>query len=185
VFGVQARFDVLVAELEAGLVAAADDLVPDQIGLHARLQRFLHHALLRQIIGELLGALPHPARHVGVGIVDILVDVRDGVAPEQLDLELLVDQLLDHRLARRLLTLVAELHQPHALVDVVVGDRIAVDQHGDALGVRARRRNAQRGQRNRRDHHEVAKERDQGIRFHRSVQGSGHEPPLITPPGHC
>ena len=44
--GGKPRRDILVAELEARLEAAANDLAPDQIGLHARFERFGLEALL-------------------------------------------------------------------------------------------------------------------------------------------
>ena len=61
---------------------------------------------------------PHAPRHVGEGSVDLLVDAVELVALEQLDFQFLVDQFVDHLLARRRLV-GAELDELGALVDVV------------------------------------------------------------------
>src|SRR6185312_15199813 len=57
------RLDVLVAELEAALIAAADDLAPHQLGFHTRLQGFDLEARVRKLFGERLWRGSHPPRH--------------------------------------------------------------------------------------------------------------------------
>src|SRR6185503_13436538 len=88
--------DILVAELEAALIAAADDLTPDYFGADARLDGIGLKALLAELLRELPRRGAHAARHVDVGVVDVLLDAFDLEALEQLNLELLVDQLFDH-----------------------------------------------------------------------------------------
>ena len=78
------------------------------------------------------GVSPHAARHVGESVLDVLVDAFDGVAPQQMDLQLLVDQLLDDLFARAGFWR-RKLDELGALFDVEVRDRVAIDDGSDEL----------------------------------------------------
>ena len=79
------------------------------------------------------------------GVLGICVEVGGAEieAPRQLELDLFVDQFVDHFLTRGYLAVARELQEASSLLDVESGDRITVDDHEDLLGVSARVRREQ------------------------------------------
>src|SRR6185437_13948005 len=102
-FGLDLLRDVLLADLQAFLVAAANQAAPDHVGLDLLLQRLGADALGLQRFGELLRRDPHPLAHLPKGLIDVGGAGVDAEFLGFLDLHLLVDQLVDHFLAARLL----------------------------------------------------------------------------------
>jgi hypothetical protein len=140
--------------MEARLELAAHDLLPGHVGLDARLQRRGIDPALGEARGELLRRHAHALAHFGESLLHVALGDLQLVALADLQLELLVDQLVDHLLADRRLV-GDELVEARALLDVIGGDRVAIDQNGDVL----RRRQARRGDGGRsrdRDHDGVA-----------------------------
>src|SRR5262245_27522359 len=80
--------DILLAELEAALIAAAYDLAPDHFGAHAGFDGIGLDALLVELLGKILRGRAYAARHIDVGVFHVLLDAFDLEALEQLNLEL-------------------------------------------------------------------------------------------------
>jgi hypothetical protein len=73
--------------------------------------------------------------HLAVGVVDVGGGGIDAELLGLLDLHMLVDQLVDCFLAGRLLVGGDEV-ELHALLDIEVGDGLAIDHYGDGLCLR-------------------------------------------------
>jgi len=63
--------DVLLADHQLLLVAAANEAGPNHLGLHAALQGFGADTLDLERLGELLRRDAHALRHAFVGLVDV------------------------------------------------------------------------------------------------------------------
>ena len=86
-----------------------------------------------------------------------------------LDLQLLVDQFVQHLLARRGL-LAGNLHQLRALLDIERGDRVAVDDDDDLLRRCGGHRSRRQDDEGRRQHQPAALDEDFGHLCHRCVR---------------
>jgi hypothetical protein len=75
--------------------------------------------------------------HRRVGLIDVGRGRIDAEFLAFLDLHLFIDQFIDHVLPDRGLV-GGQGGQLHALLDIVIGDRLAVDHHGDGLRLRRR-----------------------------------------------
>ena len=131
------RGNVFLADLQALLEPASHQAAPHHLGLDAGLQRFRPDALALERLGELIRGDSHPRTHLCKCRIDI---GRGGIDAELLgflDLQLLVDQILDHLLPGGGL-LRREGGELAALLDIVVGDRLAIDHHGDGLRMQLR-----------------------------------------------
>ncbi len=90
-------------------------------------------AALGQCLGQLLRRHVHPMSHVGIARVDLAVGNLDLVAPPELDLQLVVDEIFDDFAAHcRLVG--RELDELHPLLDVVGGDDVAIHDQLHLLG---------------------------------------------------
>ncbi len=138
--------DVFFADLQAFLEAAAHQAAPDHFGLEARLQRIGPNALALQRLGQLIGRDPHPLGHARIGLVDIAGGRVDAEPLGFLDLHLFIDQFVDHFLFGHLLVRGQEV-QLGALLDVVVGDGLAVDQNRHRLRMQGRNAGSQQAER--------------------------------------
>ncbi|MGY4360181.1 hypothetical protein ACVW0J_006674 [Bradyrhizobium sp. i1.7.7] len=129
------------------------------------LQRLGADALDLERLGELIRRDAHALRHALVGLVDVGDAGVDAVFLAFLELHLVVDQLVDDVLAARGL-LRGQLVELGALLDVEIGDRVAVDHHDDVL--RARRRGQAGEDQPGTDGEEEAKNRQLGRHDYRS-----------------
>ncbi len=86
--------------MQARAELAADDLRPHEVGVDARLQGFDRDAALLNHLGELLRAHAGAARDVGVGAFDFALRYFGDVALAEVHLELVLDQLFEHLVAR-------------------------------------------------------------------------------------
>ena len=142
-------------------------LRPGDVGLDAGFERGGVDAGLRELLGQLVGREPHTARHRGVGRVDLgIADFQ----PEFLglaQLELLVDQLIQHFLTWQG-PYASTVGKFAALIDVERGDRLAVDDDDDLLraGGGCRDRG---GKHEKRGSHQFA-ECHETIEHHRSIR---------------
>src|SRR5262249_11388807 len=106
---------------------------------------FLHgrrlDAVLGQYLLELLTGHAHAAAHLGKLLFDVGFGDVDAEAFGDLDLQLVVDDVIDQLLASRALAH-HELNKLPALLDVEVGNRVAVDKEHD-LGPRRRHKRQQ------------------------------------------
>ena len=117
--------------------------------------------------------------HLGIAHVDLVVGNLDLVAPPDLYLQLLVDEVFDDFVAHRRLA-GGKLDEFHPLLDVVVRDDVAVDDQHHLLGareVRCRHRRQQAAEGNR-----CAKDSSFHVPpvFHRaftSAEFAGRKPP--------
>ena len=83
--------------------------------------------------GQFIGVDAHVLGDVAIGLLDFGLGNVDAEVLGLVDFEHLVDQRVEHLLARRQL-LRAQLFELLALRDVELRDRYAVDQRGDFLG---------------------------------------------------
>ena len=74
---------------------AADQELPGDVGVDARLERRCVNARLGEGLGELGRRHMQPLAHIGVVLLHVLVRDLDLIATADLQLELLVDQILD------------------------------------------------------------------------------------------
>jgi hypothetical protein len=153
-----------VPDLQALFETAAHQRVPDHVGFQAALQRVRPDALGGELRHQLVRRHSHPRTHAGEGAIDLGGAGIDAEFLAFLDLYLLVDQFLDHGLAVDLLA--RQSAQFDALIDVEIGDRLAIDHDGDGLG--EQRRGAAE-QQQRRSHH--------GLRKAPGHRGSHVKPP--------
>ena len=134
----------MFVELKARLVFSADNLRPDNLSLDARFQRADLHAGFLKFLDKLLLRPMSFAGHVADRVLDVRVEIgaAEIETSRELQLELLIDQFVEHFLTRWHLA-GRELQKASPLLDIECGDWIAVNEHNDDLSVGTRARNDQ------------------------------------------
>src|SRR5262249_41310139 len=131
--------DVLFADLQARLVTPAYELWPRDVSADARLQGGDVDPRFCELLGQLLGREPQPARHRRKGGIDLGIGNLEPPFLGLAYLELFIDQLVDDLLTRRDLVC-GQLRKLAALLDIEGRDRLAADDDNDLLRVRRGRR---------------------------------------------
>jgi hypothetical protein len=132
------------------LNSRSQQLHVSDIGADFALERNGLDTLVCQRRGQLRGRKVHPHTHVGIGLLDHRVRHLDETPARLVQSQRLAAQFVDHLLAQGRLVR-CQLIEPSALVDVVRGDRLAID--GDVLRRRdARARDPRDDNTSRREH---------------------------------